>query len=82
MGLLSPAGTLQLPGMAIDNVLQLDLQLDRALYKWTADGTPAPPEDNDVVWSATQTYLVHECLGTVGLYNAADDSWLVVWYPQ
>ncbi len=67
---LAGQGRLTLPGMSLDNVLQLDLRLTRRLG------------DEGATWESRQTYLVHECLGTVALRSEADEVWWVIWYPQ
>ena len=61
-------GVLSLPGMSIDNVLALTLEMERTV-----------PDQPTTV--AEQTYLVHECLGTVGVRSGAGP-WRIVWYPR
>lgn len=65
-------GRLKLPGMSIDNVLALRLALDRHV----------PDQADSADKHAEQTYLIHECLGTVAVRAAAGGPWRVIWYPQ
>ncbi|MBM4320530.1 MAG: hypothetical protein FJ125_11365 [Deltaproteobacteria bacterium] len=62
-------GTMRLPGMWIEQVLRLSVRLERRLQGRT-------------VWQSTETYLMHECLGTVAHRNGPADPWWVVWYPM
>ena len=62
-------GTLRLPGMEIDNVLHLEMTLERTVL----DLEPV---------STTETFLWHECLGTVARRTEPDGEWWVVWYPM
>lgn len=63
------SGTLKMPGLTIDNVLALTLQLTRRI-----------PDRADTV--SGQTYLVHECLGTVAVRAEPAGPWRVIWYPR
>lgn len=62
-------GSLLLPGMSIDNVLWVQMTLARTL-----PGQPA--------LEVTETFLVHECLGTVARRSEPGGPWWVVWYPM
>lgn len=70
---VSGRGALRLPGMQISNVLALSLRLDRFIEN---------PLTGDTTTTAEQTYLVHECLGTVAVRSGPDGPWRVVWYPR
>ena len=61
-------GTLHLPGLSIENVLELTMTLEQTLQ-------------DDLLRTRTETYLVHECLGTVARRTGASGPWWVVWYP-
>lgn len=63
------AGTLRMPGLEIAHVLALTLRLNRNI--------PDQPET-----TSGQTYLVHECLGTVAVRSEPAGPWRVVWYPR
>ncbi len=62
-------GRLLLPGMFIDNVLWVQMTLDRSV--------PGQPD-----LQVTETFLVHECLGTVARRSEPGGPWWVVWYPM
>ncbi|MBU0550144.1 hypothetical protein KKF91_19995 [Myxococcota bacterium] len=62
-------GSLALPSMEIGDVLAISLTLSRQLR----DQAP---------WIAQETYLIHECLGTVARRTEPDGPWWVVWYPR
>ena len=62
-------GSLRLPGVEIHKVLRLSLTLERRLR----DLEPLV---------LRETYLVHECLGTVARRRVPDGGWWVVWYPM
>lgn len=66
-------GALRLPGMQIDNVLALSLRLERFIEN---------PLTGDTTTTAEQTYLVHECLGTVAVRSGPAGPWRVIWYPR
>lgn len=66
-------GTLRLPGMSIDNVLALSLRLDRHVID---------PLSGPRTTTSEQTYLIHECLGTVAVRAGEAGPWRVIWYPR
>jgi len=62
-------GSLALPAMKIGGILALSLRLSRQLR----DQEP---------WILHETYLIHECLGTVARRTEPNGPWWVVWYPR
>ncbi len=66
---LRGSGSLVLPGLRLDRVLELRMVLERSVHG-------QPP------LRLEETFLIHECLGTVARHSEPDGAWWVIWYPM